>query len=478
MAPVYHFRMPRPGEAGALSFNKANVTEFLKRWEEECDEVGYSDAQKCTKLPTYCAEDLRIAVESLEGFASKNWGLMAEEMRDLFRAYDRPLYNRESLHELVAKGQGVDLKLYVVTYAAMSNELIKRDVISGRQQVLEFIAGLGTHLRHKAFEFAASKDWKLTEDDTGSKEPVFTELQSHILDKAKSEQKNTAFERHFQSAPAAQSSPPTESTPTKATEDDERYLKLIEQMENLSLAIQTLQGRRTEAPGARSTLPPVGMRKSCYWCESTEHDRRGCPLFAEVLRSGKVKFNDVYHVIFVPTGEEIPLNREKGGQKELFEKLMAKIPIPTARSSANVIVAEPVLANLGTENSVVLATLYDDGSIVEEVCDVDVYEKRKRDEFSQAGRRNRARPSEEVTSPGQQQSTSGDFNDETAAPQAPTPHTAANPTEPKQKYQLLSKLNATKSIDDIGAKILDTPVALPLSEVLSVSGDLSTFIHE
>src|SRR5579859_68478 len=51
MAPVYHFRMPRPGEAGALFFDKTNVTEFLKRWEEECDEVGYTDAQKCIKLP-------------------------------------------------------------------------------------------------------------------------------------------------------------------------------------------------------------------------------------------------------------------------------------------------------------------------------------------------------------------------------------------------------------------------------------------
>ena len=53
-----------------------------------------------------------------------------------------------------------------------------------------------------------------------------------------------------------------------------------------------------------------------------------------------------------------------------------------------------------------------------------------------------------------------------------------NPAESKPKYQLLSKLNETLSIDDIRAKILDTPVALPLSELLSVSRDLSTFIHE
>jgi len=122
---VYHFRMPRPGEAGALYFDKANVTEFLRRWEEECEEVGYTDQQKCTKLPAYCAEDIRIAIKSMVGYEIKSWETMAGEMRDLFRTYDRPLYTRESLNELVAKGQGADLKLYVVTYAAMSNELVK-----------------------------------------------------------------------------------------------------------------------------------------------------------------------------------------------------------------------------------------------------------------------------------------------------------------------------------------------------------------
>jgi hypothetical protein len=53
-----------------------------------------------------------------------------------------------------------------------------------------------------------------------------------------------------------------------------------------------------------------------------------------------------------------------------------------------------------------------------------------------------------------------------------------DPPEPKQKYQLLSKLSEVKSIEDIGSKILETPVAIPLSELLSVSSDLSTFIHD
>jgi len=77
MAPViYRFRMPRPGEAGALFFDKTNVTEFLQHWEEEREEVRYTDAQKCTKLPAYCAEDIHIAVKSLSGYNTKNWKTM------------------------------------------------------------------------------------------------------------------------------------------------------------------------------------------------------------------------------------------------------------------------------------------------------------------------------------------------------------------------------------------------------------------
>jgi len=69
----------------------------------------------------------------------------------------------------------------------MSNELLKREVISKRQRFLDFIKGHGNHLGHKSFEFAARKDWKITEDDTGSKEASFEELQDHILDEAKSD---------------------------------------------------------------------------------------------------------------------------------------------------------------------------------------------------------------------------------------------------------------------------------------------------
>src|SRR5579859_6144928 len=479
LAPVvYHFRMPRPGEAGALFFDKTNVSEFLKRWEEECEEVGYTDAQKCVKLPAYCAEDTRIVIRNLKGYEEKSWARMCGEMKDLFQAHDRPLYTKEYLNKLVGKGQGTDLKLFIATFQAVSDDLVKGEVISKCQKVLEFVAGLGIHLRRKAFDFAAQNDWKLAEDDTGTKEPSYFELQNHILDKAKSDQKNAVFDRHFPSVPATPSVPPIDSARSDP-DKDEKIDKLAEAMASLSLIVQTIQKQLARTAESTSANPAAIPRPtSCHWCKSIEHIRSKCPSFNEALQNGKIHWNDNHHIVFSTTGEEIPLNWRGGGQKELFENELAKVSKTTAKASTNVIVAEPVYGTIGEDNSVVCATLYDDGTIMEEVVDVDVYEKRKRDDFEQTGRRIRPRQNGETSGPGQQQPASESFNNDSARPSASAPHTVENPAEPKPKYQLLSKLNETLSVDDIGAKILDTLVALPLSELLSVSGDLSTFIHE
>jgi len=69
---VYRLPMARPGEAAAPFFDKSNVTEFIRYWEEECEEGGYTDVQKCTRLPAYCAEYIRIAVKSLTGYRTKD----------------------------------------------------------------------------------------------------------------------------------------------------------------------------------------------------------------------------------------------------------------------------------------------------------------------------------------------------------------------------------------------------------------------
>jgi len=76
--------MPRPGQSGALLFDKTNVTEFLRRWDIECDTFGLSAEEHCVNLPLYCAPDTQDLVEVLPGYLSHDWTLLKKDLKTLF----------------------------------------------------------------------------------------------------------------------------------------------------------------------------------------------------------------------------------------------------------------------------------------------------------------------------------------------------------------------------------------------------------
>ena len=60
--------MPHPGQPGALHFDNMNVSEFLCRWNIECEDFGLTDPQKCTRLPDYCTSETKDTIELLSGY--------------------------------------------------------------------------------------------------------------------------------------------------------------------------------------------------------------------------------------------------------------------------------------------------------------------------------------------------------------------------------------------------------------------------
>ena len=46
MVHLFIGMMPRPGQPGALSFDGTGVSDFLKDWNNECEEYGLTDAQQ------------------------------------------------------------------------------------------------------------------------------------------------------------------------------------------------------------------------------------------------------------------------------------------------------------------------------------------------------------------------------------------------------------------------------------------------
>src|SRR5437762_2422587 len=118
--------------------------------------------------------------------------------------------------------------------------------------------------------------------------------------------------------------------------------------------------------------------------------------------------------------------------------------IPLTSPNVNAITLEPQYATLGTENSVMLTIINDDGTAEHQIIDVEVEEKRKRDDHGQQRQRVRFRDDDTPTpSPRPAPYTA-------PIPPLPTPAAPAPRREPEpadtdrrpagqQKYRLASE---------------------------------------
>jgi len=122
--------MPRPGQPGAPFFDNTNVTEFLRRWNIECEDFGLSDAQKCTRLPDYCTPKTKDGVELFEGYLNNDWANLQDELKALFWQYDKQKNTLSDLNQLIREASSMDLNIYVLKYTAITDALIKGNEVT------------------------------------------------------------------------------------------------------------------------------------------------------------------------------------------------------------------------------------------------------------------------------------------------------------------------------------------------------------
>jgi hypothetical protein len=113
------------------------------------------------------------------------------ELKGLFWQYDKQRDTLTKLDELILDAPNLDLTIFVVKFASITEALIKNNEISAKQRIRRFLDGLSMELRDKAFELCIKRDWKLSANDTGTKEPSFNELKQFILGKAQLAQKRS-----------------------------------------------------------------------------------------------------------------------------------------------------------------------------------------------------------------------------------------------------------------------------------------------
>src|SRR5437667_3443300 len=130
-------------------------------------------------------------------------------------------------------------------------------------------------------------------------------------------------------------------------------------------------------PSASSTAPAAPARTPlCIFCDSTEHtNRTQCPDFAEALRKGRVYLNTQNRTVNAVTGQEIPPMFGRGGMKIPLET-------PPAIPVQNNNITLDNLGHLGNQSSVHITYLdFDNDTRRDELVDVEVYEKRRRDDI-------------------------------------------------------------------------------------------------
>ena len=333
---TYRPVMPRPGQPGAMQFDGKNITEFLEEWNIECEDFGLDERQRCARFPNYCVPSIKETVKLLPGYVTSNWATLQDDLRKLYWPHDTPKNSMSALNKVIQDAPSMDLNVYVLKYTSISQALVTAHALSPLDRVTRLLDGLTDELRRKVIRYCTKEDWKLSSQDTGTKDPEFDKITEFILTEARTNQTMAVYsnersvrERNGTSETVNNPAMPPVATPAPATTTmlaqsvtpaPDPIAELTKQFAQLALALQAnMIGHAPTTSSPNVSAPSSGYTNDrpfrCVWCDSTGHARRDCPEFAEALGSRQVTLNEKGRVLH--NGSELPLMYGKGGMKRL-----------------------------------------------------------------------------------------------------------------------------------------------------------------
>ena len=189
-----HFKavLPRPGQDGALYFDKMNIIDFLRRWDIACEDCDISDKKKCARIIDYCSPKVQEIIEVLEGYTESDWEKLQAELKGLFWQYDKQRDSTTSLNQLIKDAPNLDLNIFIVRYSAISEKLVKSGALFSLDRTVRLINSLPDKLREQTIDLCTKENWKLSANDIGIDIPNFDKIKEFILSKAHSMQKRAS----------------------------------------------------------------------------------------------------------------------------------------------------------------------------------------------------------------------------------------------------------------------------------------------
>jgi hypothetical protein len=141
--------MGRPGQPGALYFDKYNISEFLRRWDIECEDYGLTGPQNCQRVGDYCSPEIKDVIELLPGYDENDWTVLQQQLKNTYWQHDKQLDTMAKLNQLFRAAPNLDLNVFLLKYAATSATLISKGPLSPLDRVGHLLDGLSVELRRK-----------------------------------------------------------------------------------------------------------------------------------------------------------------------------------------------------------------------------------------------------------------------------------------------------------------------------------------
>jgi hypothetical protein len=93
-------QMPLPANLGAPVFGGADVTKFIEAYKSLCSRTGTDPAAEdvIATFPYYCSEMILETIEMMNGYLTKDWVQLEEELKDAFRHADSQVYMYSTLY--------------------------------------------------------------------------------------------------------------------------------------------------------------------------------------------------------------------------------------------------------------------------------------------------------------------------------------------------------------------------------------------
>lgn len=134
-------------------FTGANITEFLERYEAQCEDYGIQGNAKLAKLPQFCEITVGMYIRTILEWREKDWEGLKKVLLEEYRQTDsyQQMMTLGFLNALQEKGctDGTTVRVYCRQYDHVSSTLLKKGVLSPYSQSVGFLKGLPKAIRDK-----------------------------------------------------------------------------------------------------------------------------------------------------------------------------------------------------------------------------------------------------------------------------------------------------------------------------------------